>query len=55
MSKKCGCNLIKCGHTNLYILLILLGALFGTAKEIIRINLKWAKAWRTNPNISIQL
>ena len=51
MSKKCGCgcNLIKCGHTNLYILLILLGALFGTAKEIITYKSKMGQSLENEP------
>ena len=35
MEKKCGCNLITFGQKNLYMLLILLGAVFRAAKEII--------------------
>ena len=37
MTKKCKCNIISFGHINLYILLILLGAVFNTAKYIITI------------------
>ena len=35
MSKKCKCNIISFGHINLYILIILLGAVFNTAKYLI--------------------
>ena len=35
MPNKCGCNIISFGHLNLYILLILLGALFKAVKEYI--------------------
>ena len=35
MTKKCKCNVISFGHINLYILLILLGALFKAVKEIL--------------------
>ena len=35
MSKKCRCNIISFGHINLYILLIILGAIFKTLKEIL--------------------
>ena len=35
MPKKCKCNLISFGHINLYILIILLGAVFNTAKYLI--------------------
>ena len=37
MTKKSKCNIISFGHINLYILLILLGAVFNTAKYIITI------------------
>ena len=35
MTKKCKCNIISFGHINLYILIILLGAVFNTAKYLI--------------------
>ena len=35
MTKKCKCKLISFGHVNLYILIILLGALFNTEKYLI--------------------
>ena len=35
MPKKCKCNIISFGHINLYILIILLGAVFNTAKYLI--------------------
>ena len=35
MSGKCKCNIISFGHINLYILIILLGAVFNTAKYLI--------------------
>ena len=35
MKKKCECNIISCGHINLYILLILLGAVFYAANYFI--------------------
>ena len=35
MPKKCKCNIISFGHINLYILIILLGAIFNTAKYLI--------------------
>ena len=47
MSKKCKCKLISFGHVNLYILLILLGAAFDSAKYII-IN-KSAKLGQSDP------
>ena len=33
MSKKCRCNIISFGHTNIYLLLILLGASLKAVKE----------------------
>ena len=38
MPKKCRCKIISFGHINLYILLIILGALFKAAKELITSN-----------------
>ena len=38
MPKKCRCKIISFGHINLYILLIILGALFKAAKDLITSN-----------------
>ena len=35
MSNKCGCKIISFGHMNLYMLLILLGAFFNAARDLI--------------------